>query len=246
MICLVDLGAEFWNAWFATLSEVGSYDATIEQIRWWARGYDTVIVCADSPRSIRRELHADYKANRKPKPPEAISALQAVQARVQAWGMPYCLVDGHEADDVIATLALQAWPEPVHIASRDKDLTVLINEDVQMVWKGLPLVDTNAVFEKYGVPPSAMTEWLCLVGDASDGIAGCEGIGPQRATDLLERFGSIAGIKKTTDEELGEVRGIGEKTIASIRAWDPKKALELVKLRDNLPISLSAILEKAT
>lgn len=242
-ICLVDLGAEFWNAWFATLSEPGSFDLCLESLRLYARAYTRVIVCADSPRSVRREMHESYKSNRKPKPPEALVSLRSVIARVRAWGMPIVQVDGQEADDVIATLTLQAWPQRVHIASRDKDLTVLICETVSMVSPKLPLVDVNAVYEKYGVPPSSMTDWLCLVGDTADGIAGCKGCGPQRATDLLERFGTIEGIKSATAEELSTVEGIGPKTVTALLEWDPEKARSLVRLHTDLPISLSSLLK---
>jgi DNA polymerase-1 len=95
---------------------------------------------------------------------------------------------------------------------------------------------------KFGVQPRQMTDWLALAGDTADGVPGCPGVGPGRATDLLVRFGTIAAIKAAPRTELGQVRGIGKNTVFSIQEWDPTESLDLVTLRSDLPLRLVDLL----
>ncbi len=221
------------------------YEDTLDKIDWYRRECPRFIVCADSPRSIRKEKHPTYKAQRKEKPKPAVEALEGVIARVRAWGLPLVMVDGWEADDVIATLTRQAWPESVNIIGTEKDFFVLIEDGrVQLVGKQ-GAIDSAACYDKFGVAPCQMSDWLALVGDASDGIEGCEGWGPARATALLERY-------DTLDEALLSVRrgelspgvlpGVGAKTIVYLSQWVPTTARELLAMNDRLEIDLVEIL----
>jgi DNA polymerase-1 len=240
VLALIDVGAEFWKNYFGSRSAVTGYELTLERIDWYRHVDCRTVVCCDSPKSKRKEWFHDYKSNRPPKPADALEALIAVQQRATSWGIPVVQSEGYEADDLIATLASQAWPEEVHIVGSEKDFFCLIGDTVKLVGKH-GLIGANECFEKFGVLPNQMTDWLALVGDAADAIPGCPSCGPGRATDLLERFETLARIREATDEEILSVRGVGKKTLESLRAWDPSLALQLVRLLDDAPITLDTL-----
>jgi DNA polymerase-1 len=243
MITLFDLGAEFWRNALGGKDPILGYEQTLERLDWYRRESDVrrFIVCADSGRSMRKEADPTYKSNRPEKPPEALDALRGVEARVQAWGLKLCKVDGWEADDVIATLTHQAWPEEVTIIGAEKDFYCLLDDErVTLIGKRGPLSSADCV-DKFGVAPSQMTDWLCLAGDAADGIPGCAGVGPGKATLLLERFGSAEALLAASDEEILAIKGLGKKTLEGIRAWNRAATLDMVRMRVDLPIRLESL-----
>src|SRR5262249_41554911 len=126
--------------------------------------------------------------------------------------IPMLRVDGVEADDVIATLALRARAQGMEVViwSGDKDL-------LQLCGSGIYQVDTlrdveytpEAVQEKFGVPPASLGDVLALMGDSSDNIPGVSGIGPGWAAKLVGQYGSVERILAAA--AAGEIKGkIGE------------------------------------
>ncbi len=247
MITLFDLGASFWPAMFASKSSIKAYEYTYDRIEWYREHSDRrrFVVCCDSGRSVRKEKHPTYKAQRAEKDAGALDSLKSLQERLREQGTIVAQADGWEGDDVIATLTRQAWPEDVSIIGSEKDFFCLIDDDrVHLVGKN-GAISSAECFDKFGVPPSQMTEFLAMVGDAADNIEGCPNCGPGRAAKLLQRFGTLAEVKAAvSDGRLvqGVLRGIGELTLASLHAWDPSQALELVKMNEHLPISLVQLL----
>ena len=252
MLTLLDLGAEFWRNAQGGKEPTLGYDLTIERLIWYRDdSAGRLIVCADSPRSERKARVESYKSNREKKPEPAIDALRAVENRVLDWGVPLARVDGWEADDVIATLVEQSFPEPTRVIGSEKDFFCLLSEPhVTLVGKSGPL-GPNHCYDKFGVSPSQMVDYLTLAGDSADGIPGCPNCGPGRAADLLERFGDIESIARGTDAELLKVRGIGKKTLESLRAFigdnttlttPMSETRFLVTMRRDLPISLTELL----
>jgi DNA polymerase-1 len=245
MIHLFDLGEHFWRESFGGAKYMLGYEVVLERIDWYRRECPRFVVCCDSPRSVRKEKHETYKANRKPKPPEAIEALDGIIQRAKIWGLPVVMMDGWEADDVIATLTRQAWPEDVQILGTEKDFYCLIDDErVCLVGKNGPITSADCV-HKFGVRPDQMLEWLALVGDDSDGVEGCKGWGPAKATALLNRFGTLYDARHAQDAQITGIEGakIGDKTLASFREWDCAKAIELITMNDRLEIDLYEILE---
>lgn len=241
MIRLFDLSAEFWRNYFGSGSAITAYELTIDKLDWYWRDSKRMVVCCDSPTSFRRDLEPSYKANRKPRPRDAIDSLTSVEHRAGKWGVPMAQADGFEADDLIATLSRQAFPEDVLIIGDEKDFYALISDSVKLFGRKGQIGYSECV-EKWGVEPAQMTEFLAIVGDASDNIQGCPGLGPQKAEQLLELFGSIEKAKAATDEQLLSLPKWGAKTLASWREWDPKQALSLVQLRYDAPVNLWDIL----
>lgn len=244
MIVLIDLGHVFWTSYFGTGSDVQAYEDTLERVEFYHQQYPRVALACEGRNLKRKEWFPGYKENRKPKPQDAIDSLVAIGQQIASWGVPVVAADGYEADDIIATLAKQAWIDEVGILSNDKDLYQLLTPTVKLITKRGPVGPSECV-TKFGVRPDQMRDWLAMVGDGVDGVGattvGCPNCGPGRARDLLARFGSIEAIKALPDAELGKVRGVGPKTLESLRAWDPELALKLVTLLDYAPVQLETL-----
>lgn len=245
MITLFDLGAEFWRNYFGSRSALDAYTLTYERIDWYWNDSRRFVLCADSPRSIRKETHPTYKEKRGPKPEDALDSLRSIQERCAARGIPVATVDGWEGDDVVATLCAKAWPEDVRIIGSEKDFYCLIDDErVHLVGKNGPIRAAQCV-EKFGVRPGQMTDWLAMVGDQADDIQGCPHCGPGRAAKLLERYETLERVQLAAVSgalSKGVVPGVGEKTIESLREWHAGQALDLVRMRTDLPIELVDLL----
>jgi DNA polymerase-1 len=245
VITLIDLSAEFWRNYFGTGSAISAYDKTMERVDWYSRDNPgRVIVCCDHPdrgASKRVALSPEYKAQRKPMPSDGIDSIRAAQERLRVWGLPVVDLAGYEADDLIATLCEQAWPEPVQVVGSEKDFYALISERVTLIGPIGP-VDEAGCVRKFGVPPERMTELLALVGDASDNVKGCDGIGLVKAQAILGAYGSIAAAKLAARDGSMKLPGIGKVLLANLAAWDPTLALSLVTLMCDAPVSLAALL----
>jgi len=240
VIILCDMGGVFWRNYYATRSDIDAYELTVDKVREMHDAHERVVICCDSAPTRRLALFPEYKANREEKPREALDSLRAAEQQFESWGLPVLRVDGYEADDLIASLAAQA-SEPVRIMSHDKDLYSLIRDDVVMVKPDGRIIDAFECNKKFGVSPAQMLDFLAMVGDASDNVPGCPNVGPGRARDLLQRFGSLKEILAAKDEELREVRGVGEKTLAALRSWNPELALSLIALETDAPVALAAL-----
>jgi DNA polymerase-1 len=241
VIHLFDLGAEYWRNWYATKSPAEAYDLTLETILRLRQDSEAVIVCCDSGASFRKELYPEYKANREEKSRDSMDALIAVENQCESIGLAKVGALGFEADDVIATLAEQAFLFDVGIVTHDKDLYQLINDTTCILTKRGPVNHAGCV-EKFGVRPDQMRDWLALVGDASDNVPGCPNVGPGRASDLLKAFGTIPAVLEAARGAM-KVRGVGPTTIEALRAWDPTLAVQLVTLRKDVPIQLEEIMK---
>lgn len=241
MITLFDLSAEFWRNYYATKSATDAYQLTLEKIQDYASRCDRLAVLCDSPRCKRYDWFPEYKANRiGTKPEDAIGSLDAVKEQLQFLRVPTVECDGYEADDLMATLVKQAWPEDVQLVTRDKDMYQLIDDNVWLL-SSKGQIGTAECIEKFGVKPNQIRDFLAITGDVADNIPGCPSCGMARARDLLLAFGSIAGIKAATDEQILAVRKVGLKTLSEIRAWDPTMAVKLVTLLDDAPVVLEEL-----
>ena len=166
-------------------------------------------VIFDTPEpTFRHELSSIYKGDRPSMPDELSQQIPYLHALIRALGIPLHTLPGAEADDVIGTLAKQAERAGHHvlISTGDKDMAQLVTDKVTLEdsFKDKPM-DVNGVFEKFGVWPNQMIDYLTLMGDASDGIRGVPGIGAKTAAKLLTEYGSIGGILENVDSIKGKV-----------------------------------------
>ena len=200
-----------------------------------------VIVAMDSKEgSFRKDLFAEYKANRPPAPPDLQQQMIRVREIVDAWGMSPLEAPGFEADDVIATVVREARKAGfgVVIVSADKDLLQLVGDDVVMY-------DTmrNKVFgaaethEKFGVGPSQVRDLLSLMGDSSDNVPGVPSVGQKTAAKLLSEHGSLDGIYENIDSI---TRKALKQKLTDHRA-DALSSRELVTLRDDAPVNTEIV-----
>lgn len=198
-IVLIDLSSLAHPIWHMSQADPDpnkTSQATVARVRALASGKKHVAVCCDSGRSFRKDLTPSYKANR----PESDAALQhqirLACEQLQADGFPVWSVKPFEADDLIASAIartiLDGSELTALIVSADKDLLQLVGPRVrQMRPDNGNIIDAAGVKEKFGVTPAQVGEYLMLVGDASDNVKGANGIGPKKAAELLQVFGTL-------------------------------------------------------
>jgi len=181
----------FSKTLFKLMEDFAESSATLEV--FWDRGA-----------AAREDLQSEYKANRKPTPPEMVQQMPYLEKVAILMGLTTWLEDGMEADDLIGSRAkeLEAKGEEVLIVSADKDFAQLVNEKVSLYTPPPTVSPKNTwkwytpkeVIEKFGVQPSQIADYLALMGDSSDNIMGLEGVGPKTAAKWLTKYGDIEGI----------------------------------------------------
>ena len=197
-------------------------------------------VVFDAPgENFRHQIYREYKAHRPPMPPELYAQMAMVNRVIDAFGIQTLSVPGFEADDVIATvtrLAASAGMEVV-ICSSDKDLLQLCGDNVTVLdtMKNRRLGPAE-VKEKFGVAPEQVGDVLALMGDSIDNVPGVNGIGPKTASELIGRFGSLAGLY----QHLSEVKGKKAETLAAAREI-VMISRELVALREDVPLPKAVV-----
>ncbi|HEY9288102.1 MAG TPA: DNA polymerase I [Candidatus Dormibacteraeota bacterium] len=152
-------------------------------------------------RTFRHEELQQYKATRRPTPPELSPQFPLTRDIVRAFGIPIYEVQGVEADDVIGTLARQARERGLHstIVTGDLDALQLV-DDVTFVLtskRGVSetvLYTPDKVRERYGLEPLQTVDLKGLIGDVSDNIPGIRGIGEKTAIKLIQDYGSVENL----------------------------------------------------
>ena len=146
---------------------------------------------------FRLKLAPDYKANRPPMPDDLKAQIPLIKRIASAFGWKLYAKEGYEADDLIGVIARYCENScKVMIVSSDKDLSQLVDENISML---VPQNGNKGDFEertaetvsaKFGVAPELVVDYLALLGDSSDNIAGVPGIGAKGAAELLNTYGS--------------------------------------------------------
>jgi DNA polymerase-1 len=170
---------------------------------------DYVAVAWDKPKTnIRRRvnLYPEYKAGRKPAPPDFYEQVPILQDLLKAFGWPLYELDDYEADDIMGTLALQAKEKGLEtlLITSDLDMLQLIDEKVHVyaLKTGLSNIELYSpkTFEaKYGIHVDQFLDLKSLKGDSSDNIPGVPGIGEKGALDLLKNFKTLDGVYDNLD-----------------------------------------------
>src|SRR3989344_6492933 len=205
-------------------------------------------VCFDRPEpTFRKSMYVGYQANR-PEMDNALSSqIDSLKNLITAMNVPIYELAGFEADDLIGTLAKQAYKNNFYeivIITGDRDILQLVNDKVHvyMPIQGL----TNAkmyyekdVEEKYGLHPIQVIDYKALAGDASDNYPGVRGIGPKTASTLIQRYGTIEGIYDAIREKKDSAELLKEKTIKALAdcAEDCVMAKKLATIVTDVPIS---------
>ena len=144
--------------------------------------------------SFRNKMYEAYKANRSEPPEELVPQFAIIKELIDKMGIVSIEHDDYEADDIIGSAACQ-WKDQfdeVLIASGDKDLMQFVDEKIKIVdTMKNKTYDSQGVFEKMGVHPNQIVDYLSMVGDSSDNIPGMRGIGAKGAAKLLAEHGTL-------------------------------------------------------
>ena len=194
--------------------------------------------------TFRHEAYEQYKAQRPETPEDIKKAVPVIKQLLKAMNIPALEVPGFEADDVIGTLSQQGETAgfEVYMATPDKDYGQLVTDHVFMYRPrhtgGFELMGPREVCDKYGLQhQSQVIDLLGLMGDASDNIPGCKGVGEKTAVALLQQFGSIDNLLAHTAEIKGALRTKVESQTEEIRF-----SRFLATIRTDVPITLDEAL----
>jgi DNA polymerase-1 len=168
-----------------------------------------VVFDAKGP-TFRHEMYDQYKANRPPMPQELRHQIEAIHEVVRLLGLPLIQVTGVEADDVIGTLATRAAAENMDcvISTGDKDMAQLVNDHVSLINTMTNThMDAGGVFEKFGVTPGQIVDFLALTGDKADNIPGVEKCGPKTAAKWLSQWQDLKGVMANAGDMKGKIGG---------------------------------------
>lgn len=195
-------------------------------------------VVFDAPgKTFRDELFPEYKAHRPPTPDELKAQIEPLYELIRALGIPMLVEPGVEADDVIGTLARQAASAgySVIVSTGDKDMAQLVDDRVILENTMTDTrLDHEGVVQKFGVRPDQITDYLALVGDASDNIPGVPKVGPKTAAKWLGKYGSVENVIQSADEIKGK---IGENLRAALEQIPLAKQLATIKC--DLPLAVA-------
>ena len=194
--------------------------------------------------TFRHEAYEQYKAQRPETPEDIRKAVPVIKQLLKAMNIPVLECAGFEADDVIGTLSKQGEQAgfEVYMATPDKDYAQLVTDHVFMYRPrhtgGFELMGPKEVCDKYGLQnQKQVIDLLGLMGDASDNIPGCKGVGEKTAVALLQQFGSIDNMLAHTDEIKGALRTKVETQVEEIQF-----SRFLATIRTDVPIALDDVL----
>ena len=192
--------------------------------------------------TFRHEAFEQYKAQRQETPEDIRWAVPRIKQILQAMNVPVLEVPGYEADDVIGTIAHKAEQEcfEVYMATPDKDYGQLVTEHIFMYRPrhtgGFEKLGPQEVCEKYGLQSqSQVIDLLGLMGDSSDNIPGCKGVGEKTAVQLLQQFGSIDNLLANTDQLKGALQRKIQEQVEEIRF-----SRFLATIKTDVPIEFDA------
>ena len=164
--------------------------------------------------TFRHEAYEQYKAQREETPEVIRLSVPIIKDIIRAYNIPILEVPGYEADDVIGTLATQAGKQqiPTYMMTPDKDYGQLVSDCVFMYRpkygdKEFEVMGVEEVKAKFSIAsPLQVIDMLGLMGDSSDNIPGCPGVGEKTAQKLIAEFGSIENLLEHTDQLKGAIR----------------------------------------
>ena len=191
--------------------------------------------------TFRHEAYKEYKAQREETPEAIRLSVPVIKDIIRAYRIPILEVPGYEADDVIGTLATEAGKRGIttYMMTPDKDYGQLVSENVFMYRpkygdKEFDIMGIEEVKAKFNIEStSQVIDMLGLMGDSSDNIPGCPGVGEKTAQKLISEFGSIENLIEHTDQLKGAIKTKVESNIEKI-----KFSKFLATIKTDVPIEL--------
>ncbi len=207
-----------------------------------AKGSDApthaAVVFDHSGVTFRNDIYADYKANRPPPPEDLVPQFPLIREATRAFNVACLEEEGYEADDIIATLAREAYEAGgrVTVVSSDKDLMQLVRPGVEMLdpMKGVT-IGPEEVEAKFGVPPERVVDVQALAGDSTDNVPGAPGIGVKTAALLIREYGDLDTLLARAEE----IRQPRRRQTLLDFADQIRISRELVKLDEHVPLHVA-------
>lgn len=164
--------------------------------------------------TFRHEEYPEYKAQREQCPEDIKMSVPIIKKILNAWNISILEKEGYEADDVIGTVALKAGENgyQTYMLTPDKDYGQLVRDNVYMYRPrfgnaGYDVLGVEEIKQKYDLTtPLQVIDLLGLMGDASDNIPGCPGVGEKTAIKLIKEYGSIENLVNSTDSLKGAMK----------------------------------------
>ena len=195
--------------------------------------------------TFRRQIYPPYKAQREATPEDIRASVPVIRDILAAMRITVLQADGYEADDIIGTVAGRASARGITVCmlTPDKDYAQLTTDGVMMYRPrhggGYEVLDAAGVCDKYGIAsPRQVIDMLGLMGDASDNIPGCPGVGEKTAVRLINMFGDIETMLRRTDELKGVLKTRVETNAEQIRL---SKMLATIKTDVPMDIDIDAM-----
>ncbi|HEX6528220.1 MAG TPA: 5'-3' exonuclease H3TH domain-containing protein, partial [Burkholderiales bacterium] len=217
----------------------GAIYGVLNMLRKLAADYKpAALACVFDARgkTFRDAEYSEYKANRTPMPDDLGVQVAPLHEAVRALGWPVLIIEGVEADDVIATLTERAkhagWRTV--ISTGDKDFAQLVEQRVTLVnTMSNETLDIEGVKRKFGVAPEKFLDYLTLIGDQIDNIPGVDKVGPKTACKWIEKYGSLEGVLANADE----FSGLAGENLRKMKDWLPK-ARQLLTIKRDVPLEI--------
>ena len=188
--------------------------------------------------TFRNEMYDLYKANRDEMPEDLRPQISLTRRATEAFNIACEEKEGFEADDIIATLAVQARRAGGRctIISSDKDLMQLVGDGVEMLdaMKNRTF-DREGVFEKFGVYPDRVVDVQALAGDSVDNVPGAPGIGIKTAALLINEYGDL----DTLLERAAEIKQPKRRQTLIDHAEQIRLSRRLVQLDESTPLDFT-------
>jgi DNA polymerase-1 len=198
-----------------------------------------VTVVFDAPgKTFRNALYDQYKAHRPPMPDDLRVQIEPLHQLIRAMGLPLIMESGVEADDVLGALAQHAAQQGfnVIISTGDKDMAQLVTGQIILEnTMSNSRLDSQGVFDKFGVKPEQIVDYLALMGDTVDNIPGVPKVGPKTAAKWLEQYQTLENLIANADKISGK---IGENLRASLEQLPLAKQLTTIKCDLDLPYGM--------
>ena len=254
ILLLIDAYAMIYRAYYAFIraprmnsrgentSAIFGFVVTLEDLIKRVKPTHMAVAFDPAGPTFRHEAYEQYKAQRQETPEDIRWAVPRIKQLLEAMNIPVLDVPGYEADDVIGTLAHKAEKQgfEVYLATPDKDYGQLVTDHIFMFRPrhtgGFEKLGPQEVCEKYGIQnQSQVIDLLGLMGDSSDNIPGCKGVGEKTAVQLLQQFGSIENLLANTDQLKGALQRKVQEQVENIRF-----SYFLATIKTDVPIEFDA------
>lgn len=195
-------------------SAIFGFVNTLEEVLKKEKPTHIAVAFDPSGPTFRHEAYEKYKAQRLETPEDIKLAVPIIKQIIEAYNIKIVEVPMYEADDVIGTLAKKAEIEnlEVYMMTPDKDYGQLTSDKIMMykpkfAGSGFDVLNDKAIMEKYNLAsPLLMIDLLGLMGDSSDNIPGCPGVGAKTAEKLITEYGTIENILENTHNIKGSLK----------------------------------------